>query len=113
MHNKRQPPTKRYQTEIAVAFENETKDIQTRRTNEYFSSTNNMTECPDVRKHTDYYKIRPNNLFRGYSEGDASLILDASILLDESQNKTVADDISVGEDNVLSSDNDLDVVNER
>ena len=113
MHNKRQPPTKRYQTEIAVAFENETEDIQTRRTNEYFSSTNNMTECPDVRKHTDHYKIRPNNLFRGYSEGDASLVLNASILLDKSQNKKVADDISVGEDGVHSSDNEKEVFNGR
>ena len=113
MHDKGQPPYTRYQTEIIVAFENENANIQIRRTNEYFSSTMNMTDCPDVKKHKGHYKIRPNNLFRGYSEGDASLILDASILLDESQNKTVADDISVGEDNVLSSDNDLDVGNER
>lgn len=111
MHDKGQPPYKRYQTEIIVAFENENEDIQIRRTNEYSSSTMNMTECPDVKK--GHHKIRPNNLFRGYSEGDASMILDASILLDKSQNKTVADDISVGEDNVLSSDNDLDVVNGR
>ena len=113
MHHKRQPPYNRYQTEIKVAFGNENEDIKTRRTNEYFRSTMDMTDCTDVKKHKGHYKIRPNNLSRGYSEGDASLVLDASIFLDKSPNKTVADDISVGEHDVLSSDNDLDVVNGR
>ena len=113
MHNKGQPPTKSHQTGIEVAIENETKDIQTRQTHTCFSSTYNMTDCPDVKTHAAHYKIRPNNLFRGYSEGDASLVLDASILLDKSQNKIVADDISVGEGNVLSSDNDHEVFDRR